>query len=157
MWTEDGVTFEGKYYTVKNAHCNPKPDPPPPIMIGGGGEKLTLKVVARYADWWNLPWANLSTYEHKLNVLEHHCSRVGRDPNEIVKTLLGWVVIAGTDKEALKTANREDHLVGAPETVKEKIRAFIDVGVQHFILAFRPLPRLHGPLLFAEEVIPEFT
>ena len=53
MWTEDVVTFHGKHYRVENAFCFPKPDPVPPIMIGGSGEKFTLKVVARYADWWN--------------------------------------------------------------------------------------------------------
>ena len=163
MWTEDEVTFEGKHFAVKNAHCEPKPDPPPPIMIGGGGEKLTLKVVARYADWWNtqigkITYAHvdLATYKHKLDVLEHHCSQIGRDVNEIAKTAYGWVAIAETDKEALKIAQRGDLLVGAPETVKERMRAFVDVGVEYFILMFRDSPRLDGPLLFAEEVIPKF-
>lgn len=175
MWTEDDVTFEGRYFTVKNAHCNPKPDPPPPIMIGGSGEKLTLKVVARYADWWNIDWVKwhdtqargtLATYKHKLNVLEHHCSRMRRDSDEIVKTLLDTAVIADTDEEALKIAKEHPwtrlwgdfaHFVGTLETVKDKIRAFVDIGVKHFILSFPSFPRLDGPLLFAEKVIPEFT
>jgi len=161
MWVKDGVTFEGKYFTVKNVHCNPKPVPPPPIMIGGGGENLTIKVVARYADWWNLPWADLSTYKHKLDVLKHYCSRLDRDSGEIVKTLLGAVVIADTDKKALKIAEEnhlEDraHFAGTLETVKAKIRAFIDAGVEHFILTFLP-SGLDSPRLFAEEVIPEFS
>ena len=160
MWAEDGVTFEGKYFTVKNAHCNPKPNPPPPIMIGGGGN-LTLRVVARYADWWNFGYNPLSTYKHLLNVLENHCSRIGRDPNEIVKTLFDTVVIADTDKKALKIAKGAPsgdraQFVGTLETVKDKIRAFVDIGVEHFILLFLPFLRLDSPLLFAEEVIPDF-
>ena len=162
MWTEDSATFEGKYFTIKNAHCNPKPDPPPPIMIGAGGEKLALKVVAQYADWWNLLFVDLSTYEHKLDVLKQHCSRIGRDPDEITKTLGEAVVIADTDEKALKIAKENPfgdvaRFVGTVETVKDKIRAFVDIGVKHFILLFVPFPRLEGPLLFAEEVIPEFT
>ncbi len=167
MWSEGQVTFEGKYFRVKNARCSPKPDPPPPIMIGGGGEKLTLKVVARYADWWNLDWADLSTYEYKLDFLRHYCSRIGRDSNEIVKTLLGAVVIADTDEDAMKIAKKRigyqnftfrdlARFVGSVDTVKAKIGEFVDIGVEHFILAFLPLPRLDGPLLFAKEVIPEF-
>ena len=163
MWTEDSVTFKGKYFTVKNAHCNPKPDPPPPIMIGAGGEKLSLKVVARYADWWNWAWADLATYKHKLNVLERHCSRIGRDPNEIVKTMLGAVVITDTDEDALKIAKKHAYgnmairqgFAGSPETVKDKIRAFIDIGVEYFILGFVPFGK-DGPLLFSEEVMTQF-
>lgn len=166
MWAEDGVTFEGEYFRVRNAHCNPKPYPPPPIMIGGGGEKLLLRAVARYADWWNIANANLRTYTHKLDVLRRHCSRVGRDPGEILKTLGNMVAIAETDEEALKMArespfigeeNMDAYLVGAPQTIKEKIRAFTDNGVKYFILRFIDFPRLDGARLFAEDVIPEFN
>lgn len=162
MWAEDGVTFEGKYYKVKNAHCNPKPDPPPPIMIGGGGEKLTLRVVARYADWWNFGWVEPTKYKRMLNVLEHHCSQVGRDSNEITKTLLETVVIAETDKKAQKISKEHPYgdprarFVGTVETIKDEIRTFVDMGVEHFILLFLSFPNLDTPLSFAEEIIPEF-
>ena len=82
MWTETKATFEGKYYRIKNAICSPRPEPIPPIMIGGGGEKLTLKVVAKHADWWNMPNASVEKFKHKLEVLESHCERVGRNPPE---------------------------------------------------------------------------
>jgi len=126
------VTFEGEYFRVRNVRCIPKPDPPPPIMIGGGGEKLTLKAVARHADWWNLAWEGLSPYKHKLDALRHHCSRIGRDSKEIVKTLLGAVVIAETDEKAQKIAKESHfnrfqytfaslaHFIGTTETVKNK-------------------------------------
>ena len=162
MWTEDGVTFEGKYYRVKNAHCNPKPDLPPPIMIGGGGEKLTLRVVAQYAEWWNFGWVEPTKYKHMLNVLEHHCSQVGRNSNEITKMLLETVVIAETDKKAEKISKEHPYgdprarFVGTVETIKNEIRAFVDMGVEHFILLFLSFPNLDTPLSFAEEIIPEF-
>lgn len=63
-----------------------KPKPIPPIMIGGGGEKLTLKVVARYVDWWNIPNASLRVHLHKLGDLEEYRKETGRDPKEIMKT-----------------------------------------------------------------------
>ena len=166
MWTEDRVTFRGRYFRVENAYCNPKPHPPPPIMIGGGGEKLTLKVVARYADWWNIPNVDLATYKHKVEVLKRHCLRVGRDPEGIVKTLGSMVAIAETDEEALKIAKEspfvgegdiERYFIGSPQTVKEKIKAFVDIGVKYFILRFLDFPRLDGARLFAEEVVPEFN
>ena len=163
LWAEDGVTFEGKYYKVKNAYCNPKPSPPPPIMIGGGGEKMTLRVVARYADWWNFGWHDPSTYERLLGVLEGHCSRIGRDPDEIVKTLIDTVVIADTDEEAWRIAKSlgdeagdRAQFVGTVETVKDRIGRFVDMGVEHFILFFLPVLGLDGPRLFAEEVVPEY-
>lgn len=162
MWVEEGVTFRGQYFNVENAYCNPKPDPPPPIMIGAGGERLSLKVVARHADWWNMYYADLDTYKHKLNVLKRHCSRIGRDSDEIVKTLLGIVVIADTEEEAMKIAKKvprgnraiRQGFVGTPAMVKDKICEFVDVGVEYFILGFMPFG-LDGPILFSEEVIPQ--
>jgi alkanesulfonate monooxygenase SsuD/methylene tetrahydromethanopterin reductase-like flavin-dependent oxidoreductase (luciferase family) len=159
LWVEDGVTFKGKHFRVEDVYCNPKPDPPPPVMIGARGEKLSLKVVARHADWWNIQFIDTDAYEHKLGVLERHCSEVGRDPGEIVKTLLQAVTIAETDEEAENVAGTlpfDYVLAGSPETVRGKVREFIDVGVEYFILLFWPFPNLEGSTLFAEELISEF-
>jgi alkanesulfonate monooxygenase SsuD/methylene tetrahydromethanopterin reductase-like flavin-dependent oxidoreductase (luciferase family) len=68
MWTEEKPTFIGEYFKIEGAYCSPKPKPPPQIMVGGGGEKQTLKVVARYADWWNPPNVNLEVYQRKLEI-----------------------------------------------------------------------------------------
>jgi len=166
MWAEDDVTFLGKYFTVKNAYCNPKPDPPPPILIGGEGEKLLLRVVARYADWWDCSNADIKTYSHKFDVLRQHCNKVYRNPNKILQTTSNRVAIAETNKEALKMAkespfiekeNMGSYFIGNPQKIKETIGAFINNGVEHFILRFIDFPRLDGARLFAEEVIPEFT
>ena len=83
----------------------PQPDPLPPIMIGGGGEQKTLRAVARYADWWNLPGGSVETYAHKLDVLRQHCQAVGRNYDDIVKT---WspeaIALAETETAAYQIA-----------------------------------------------------
>ncbi|MGZ4139838.1 MAG: LLM class F420-dependent oxidoreductase [Actinomycetota bacterium] len=85
LWTEDEANFDGTYYQLKDALCNPKPlqKPRPPIVVGGTGEKKTLRVVATHADEWNgvsfdpAEWARLN------KVLDEHCRTIGRDPGEI--------------------------------------------------------------------------
>jgi len=166
MWTEDLVTFKGRYYSVDRAYCYPKPDPIPPIMIGGGGEKLTLRVVARHADWWNIPNASPPTYRHKLEVLKGHCRKEGRDSSKIVRTLASMVAIAKTEEEALNLASKsrfiqkgqeENYIIGNPDTVTEKLKEYTKLGAEHFILRFLDFPQTEGAKLFAKKVIPTFT
>lgn len=161
MWRDPKASFAGKYYTIDNAVCEPKPDPIPPIMIGGGGEQLTLRVVAKHADWWNIPGRTLEEYANKLEVLRRHCDAVGRDYNDIRKT---WdserVAIARTEDEAKRIAAESpyllggDYLVGTPEQIAEKLRAYTSLGVDYFILRFCDYPNPDGALCFAEEVMP---
>jgi alkanesulfonate monooxygenase SsuD/methylene tetrahydromethanopterin reductase-like flavin-dependent oxidoreductase (luciferase family) len=160
MWRQTPATFTGKYYKIENAHCEPKPDPCPPVMIGGGGEQLTLRVVAKHADWWNLPGGTVENYAHKLKVLRRHCDTVGRDYDEIRKT---WacerVAVAATEAEAKRIADASPFggpnlLVGTPQQVAEGLRSFTDLGVDYFILRFSDFPYPEGALRFAEEVMP---
>src|SRR5207249_7713184 len=85
LWTETVANFDGKYYQLKEARCEPKPvqKPYPPFVIGGGGEQLTLRIVARYADVWNFAGGPVETFKHKVEVLHGHCAAVGRDPSAI--------------------------------------------------------------------------
>ena len=95
MWTEEPyASFEGKYYQIKNAYCNPKPiqKPSPPILVGGSGERKTLKIVAKYADACNL-FGSAETLKKKLDILKEHCKSVGRDYDSILKTKLGAIVV----------------------------------------------------------------
>jgi alkanesulfonate monooxygenase SsuD/methylene tetrahydromethanopterin reductase-like flavin-dependent oxidoreductase (luciferase family) len=160
LWSSTPATYEGKYYSIENAYCEPKPDPRPPIMIGGGGEQLTLRVVAKHADWWNFPGSTLENYTHKLDVLRQHCDAVGRDYDEIRKT---WaceqVAVAATEEEARRMATASPFsgnnlLVGTPEQVAEGLRTFTNVGVTYFMLRFCDFPGTEGVLRFAEEVMP---
>jgi F420-dependent oxidoreductase-like protein len=96
MWTNESFTFKGKYYSVNGAVCSPKPvqKPTPPIIIGGKGEKILLKVVAKYANGWNIDEMTLEDYAHKLDVLRKHCKTQGTDYDQIEKTLETYVLIS---------------------------------------------------------------
>jgi F420-dependent oxidoreductase-like protein len=85
LFTQDVSNFDGKYYQLKEARLEPKPvqKPYPPFMIGGGGEQLTLRVVAKYADIWNHGGTDVEIFKHKVEVLHGHCAAIGRDPKEI--------------------------------------------------------------------------
>lgn len=169
MWTEDVVYFNGKHYKVDGAHCNPKPNPVPPIMIGGGGEKLTLRVVASHADWWNCPNLTAEEYRHKLDVLRRHCEKVGRRYESIKKTWLGCIAIAKTEEEAYRIASRNPFvanekrfdamrstIIGTPERISQRLANYVELGVEYFIFRFLDFPSAHGTELFAEKVAKEY-
>jgi F420-dependent oxidoreductase-like protein len=86
LLTKETTTFDGAYFTLDEARCEPKPlqQPHPPICIGGGGEKRTLRAVARWAQHWNVPGGDVAQFVHKRDVLHQHCADIGRDPSEIV-------------------------------------------------------------------------
>jgi alkanesulfonate monooxygenase SsuD/methylene tetrahydromethanopterin reductase-like flavin-dependent oxidoreductase (luciferase family) len=166
MWTESPASFDGRYYHVQDAYCEPKPNPYPPLLIGGGGEQLVLRAVARYADWWNLIFDDVETYAHKLAVLRAHCAVVGRESDEIVKTWAGGIAIAETEAEAQHMAKTSYlgqspgtliNLIGTPDQVVEQLNAFRSLGVTYFILDFADFPDPSGAILFAKEVIPHFA
>lgn len=158
LWTEPKVTFEGKYYTIKNAVSAPKPvqNPRPPILIGGGGEKRTLNLVAKYANYCNL-WLS-PALEHKLEALKTHCHHVGRDYKSVGKSLVCEPHVFVTDSEeelATHVKKQADLLnmsvekvtesfrqhapgswVGYPEEVVERFQFFIDLGFDYFQVMF---------------------
>jgi F420-dependent oxidoreductase-like protein len=85
LLTQETTTFDGKYYQLAEARCEPKPvqAPHPPICIGGGGEKRTLRTTARFAQHWNFAGGTPAEFAHKRDVLHAHCADIGRDPAEI--------------------------------------------------------------------------
>ena len=161
MWTEETTTFSGKFYQIRNAYCNPKPiqKPYPPIMIGGSGERRTLKIAAKYGDACNI-FGSVETVKKKLGVLREHCRSVGRDYDSIVKSKLGRVVI---DKEKEKVTEaikgmpedrrREYAIYGTPEEVRGQVEAFRDAGVEYLIVNLEPERELQALELFANEVV----
>jgi len=105
MFTQEEATFQGRHYGIDGALNFPRPVRPGgiPILVGGSGERRTLRLVAKYADACNF-FGDVATIRHKLEVLARHCEDVGRDPTQITKTRLGTLVIAGTQAEARRKA-----------------------------------------------------
>src|ERR1700761_1406848 len=93
MWSDDEGPYNGKYYQLAETICVPRPlqSPRPPILIGGGGEKKTLRLVAQYADACNLFSTSPEEVKRKLDILRGHCDAVGRDYDSIAKTIIGRV------------------------------------------------------------------
>jgi len=107
LWTEERFSFDGEHYRLDEARLEPKPlQARLPLMIGGAGEKRTLRIVAEHADIWNTGLDEIETFRHKLDVLSRHCEDVGRDPAEIRKSLTLRAVLA--DDEAGLTARRRE-------------------------------------------------
>jgi F420-dependent oxidoreductase-like protein len=168
MWTNDETTYDGRYYKITRANCDPKPlqDPHPPIWIGGGGEQLTLRVVAKYADYSNFG-GRPAEWARKRDVLKSHCAAVGRDESTIGKTWSPEVFIRETEAEVVAAGSlnlwgepfeswRDSNLVGTPEQVAEKIQAYVDLGCTGFIPWCSDYPSTETLELFATKVIPEF-
>ena len=167
MWTEEpSASFDGKFYQIKNAYCNPRPiqKPSPPIMIGGSGERQTLKIVAKYADACNL-FGSAATIKRKLSILKEHCIGVGRDYDSILKTKLGLVVIDDDKEMARKTIQQqigkgipekqlnEFAIYGTPEDVLRQNELLEEAGIQYFIVDLDPSRELEALGIFARKII----
>lgn len=155
MWTQSPANFEGKHYTIKDAYCEPRPNPIPPLMIGGGGEQRTLRVVAKHADWWNAPFTTLVDSQRKLDVLKGYCADIGRDPSTLRKTYFGFVSIS---RDPAKVIKRDDlHIIGGPpEAVLDQLQSLVNLGFDYFILRFVDFPAFDGVDLFLSEILPHF-
>ena len=165
MWTEEPTaSFNGKYYQVHNAYCNPKPiqKPSPPILVGGSGERKTLKIVAKYADACNL-FGSAETLKRKLNILKEHCKSVGRDYDTILKTKLGAIIIDDDKEIAKKRVQqitrmpeeqiREFAIYGTPEDVSRQIKLLEEVGIQYLIVDLDPSRELEALDTFVNKII----
>jgi F420-dependent oxidoreductase-like protein len=150
MWTEPSPSFEGRYFKIQNTFCFPKPvqKPHPPMIIGGSGEQLLLRVVAKYADVCNFSaWLGRpEDYSNKLRVLTRHCMRVGRDPGEIRKSWASCVLVEDDAKKAeeeislylrqkppppgVSPEGLRPPLSGTPEQCIKQIQSFVDVGIR---------------------------
>ena len=147
MFTQQETTFRGRLHHVDGALNVPQPVQPggPRILIGGGGERRTLRLVAQYADMWN-GFGDPDTIRSKLQVLSEHCREVGRDPADIVKTRLGTLVVAPTKEEAERRRHAyqeargvDDEMLrsmliwGEPETVADAVQTYLDIGLDGLI------------------------
>ena len=175
LWTEERASFEGEYYQLKNAVFAPKPiqKPHPPILIGGHGEKRTLRMVAKYGDMSNFsPWAS-ERLERLLTVLKQHCKDLNRDYNEITKTFLGYCLITDNLEEILqfntkraieqgisveKYLENQSTLPGAwagpPEEIAAQYELLLGMGFTHFPILFPYEREIEMSEKFVDLVLP---
>ena len=139
---EEVTDFAGTHVTLTDARCEPKPvQAALPIWVGGSGEKRTLRIAARYADGWNVPFVSPDTVAHKRSVLEQHCADVGRDPTEI-RTAVN--VGLCPDDDALRAqfgqlaeGVRPGVLMGSPDQLVDRMGEYVDAGADQINIALR--------------------
>ncbi|MBM7789881.1 LLM class flavin-dependent oxidoreductase [Tenggerimyces flavus] len=166
MWTEEKTSFEGSYYRVQDVVNQPKgvQSPHIPLLIAGGGEKVTLKLVAQYADACNV-MASPEVIAHKYAILAEHCANVGRDDATIHRTATTVCIIRDTDAEAraslppgLEFAYPGDLvsylLIGTVDTVRERLAAYEAAGVQELVIGFEDPTDATLVRSFAEAFLP---
>jgi len=171
MFTQDKTSLDGRHYKVKDAVCNPKPitKPHPPIMIGGQGEKTLLKIVAKHADMWNVTGADTQRIEHLIGVINRHSDIVGRNSDEIEKTvMMGLCYRAPKEREQAMMAivgamsgkqpeeARKQIMIGSKDECLDTVERYKKAGVTHFIfMAMAPF-FIDDFQRFSEEVMPAF-
>ena len=156
IWTSRPASFVGKYYQIQNAYCEPQPSPLIPLLIGGGGERRTLHLVARYADWWNFNSCSFDVYAHKISILRKNCSEVGRNISEIRLTFSSVVSVSDDPTQLVQHPEypKKQFISGNAAAVVQELEQFCEIGVTHFMLKFPDLSTLEN---FIANVVPHFT
>ncbi len=160
MWTEERASFEGEYYTIQEAILEPKPvqNPHPPILIGGSGEKYTLRYLAELGDACNL-FGDFDTVRQKLDILRGHCADVGRDYSEILKTKYEVYFIRETaaEVEAMPWTSQISEggfgLAGSVGQIIERVQQLGDIGIEYITLSV-PMNDEETKRLLVEKVLP---
>ena len=140
MFTEERPSFEGRYYRIQQALNVPRPIQPggPPILIGGSGEKRTLRFVARYGDMSNW-WGSMDDLKHYSEVLDRHCEAEGRDPSTILRTIMAPVILVADQGQAeatlshLSPERRAQVTPATPAEAAEALQPYVEAGFGGFI------------------------
>ena len=168
MFTQEQATVAGDHHSVTGAYNNPKPlRGDIPIVVGGSGERKTLRMVAQYADGCNL-FGDPERARHLLGVLQGHCENVGRDPAEITKTSMMTIAIAETEDgaqaklDAMRAAGFPEQRIaattaGTPEQILERAHAFRDVGIEGVTFSMPDVHDLEAVTLAGETLAPVFN
>lgn len=165
MWSEEQVTFDGRHFKTDGVYCEPKPVRRPPILIGGGGEKVLLRLAAKHADIWNNMAVNQEQLGDKVAALHRHCRALDRDPASVRISQQTMVVIGHDEADARAKAEKAQRLygghmgsgiAGTPEQCIEKINALGDVGCRLLIIEFFGRDIREPAALFADKVMPAF-
>jgi len=173
LWTQRRSDFAGRHYRLSNAPLDPKPvqRPHPELMLGGGGERVTLRIVAKHADHWNV-WGGPHVLARKGAILDEHCAAVGRDPKTITRSANMVLLITDRKDEIDRLAEtiatrlgrhvadaRDTCLAGTPDQIREQLRQLqaARVGVLFIPSLFRPLDALRRDMdRFIAEIAPAF-
>ena len=143
LTTQERTSLDGRYYQLEQAPLNPKPvQDPLPILVGGGGEKRTMRIAATYADEWNV-WGTPETLAHKCKVLDAHCDDIGRDPAHVKRSAQALTFVS--DDEGFLENMRGAQLpmasmVGTPSEVTDILGQYVEAGVDEFIVPDFTLP-----------------
>lgn len=163
LLTEDVTDFDGEFFTLKAARCEPKPVRERlPIWIGGGGEKVTLRIAAQHADGWNVPFISPADYARKVGVLGEHCARAERDPSSITKAVNVGLAYSEEDLDAQFGGGMSEYvrpgvLMGSTQEMIDQIGAYGDAGAEWVIIARRAPFDPDSIDRFAADVLPTFT
>ncbi|HXH23545.1 MAG TPA: TIGR03560 family F420-dependent LLM class oxidoreductase [Dehalococcoidia bacterium] len=177
LWREPSFTFKGRVFELKDARLNPKPaQSPAPLLIGGGGERRTLRAVARYASEWNVTPMPIERYRQKVAALEGHCAAAGRDPSTIARSMMCGFIVGRDEAEALERVRALQQvmpmlaqtpaeqvlrgmagrgwLAGTPEQVVVQIKALEAEGISRIMLQHHNQTDFDALELIAAEVMP---
>lgn len=170
LFDVERTSFSGRHYQLDGAYASPKPVQKRPRIWIGGGEQRLLRMVARHADGWNIPFVPPEAYAHKNQVLTRWCEREGRDPGQILRTVNLGPALAERESDLPRLEGRLGEqfgntlkflrpgmLVGTPEQVVERLGEYRRAGAEWVILALRAPFDLDGLRLFVERVMPHFT
>ena len=137
LFSEEKSSFAGTYYQLDNASLEPKPvQNPLPLLIGGGGEQVTLKITARYADEWNV-WGTVDTLKSKMAILDRHCESVGRDPAAIKRTAVALLFMSDDTAflDKMRAADMQQAaIIGTPAEVRDIVAEYEAAGVNELIV-----------------------
>ena len=159
LFSNEHFSFNGEHYQLQNAPLEPKPQQTKmPLMIGGGGEKRTLKITAQYADEWNV-WGDVDILRHKMGVLDQHCESVGRDPQEIERSAVALLFLSDNEKY-LKRIREADiaspTIIGNVNEVIEIVSKLKEIGVKELIIPDFTLGTLIGADNVKQELMEKF-
>ncbi len=137
LFGQESVTFDGKYYQLKDAPLQPKPQQQNlPLMIGGGGEKVTLRITAKYADEWNV-WGDPDRLKHKMAILDGHCSDIDRDPAEIERSAVALLFLSDDEaflKKIKEGGGAQPTIAGNVNEITDIVNDYVEAGVNELIV-----------------------
>lgn len=159
LFGNEHFSFNGKYYQLQDAPLEPKPQQTKmPLMIGGGGEKRTLKITAQYADEWNV-WGDVDILRHKMRILDQHCESVGRDPQDIERSAVALLFLSDNEKY-LKRIREADiaspTIIGNVNEVVDIVANLKEIGVKELIIPDFTLGTLIGADSVKQELMEKF-